>query len=166
LTIVGALGGEVADDDNNVAVPSGRSATSTTATATVACTDDDVIVETKEYNLVGRVGDENNAIGNKLVLLLLRRPNDDVERREARDKEKTERVAAMNARKWNKWMVSGRKVRDGDDDNDVESDSLSSTLELLLSLLSLSSSLDGIVNGKVERAGSERRHPRRRHRRR
>lgn len=73
------------------------------ATATITCTDDDDIIDTKDYDLVKDEIDNSN----KLVRLLRRRPNVDVER-EAR-KEEMERVAA-NARKWNEWMVSGRKI--------------------------------------------------------
>jgi hypothetical protein len=109
---------------------------------TIACTDDDAIIETKDYNLVR--GDEGSNNSNKLVRLLLRRPNynDDIER-EAR-KEESERAAA-NARKWNEWMVSGRKVRDGDDnDAEVES-SASESASLLL----------GGVDVSIEGAESE-----------
>jgi len=79
-------------------------------TATITCTEDDSVIESKDYDLL-----ENNSNSNKLVRMLLRLPNnnDDVER-EARREEK-ERVAA-NARKWSEWMVSGRKVWEGDDD--------------------------------------------------
>ena len=83
-------------------------------TATITCTEDDAVIETKDYDLlVAR--DENNNNSNKLMRMLLRLPNnnDDVER-EAQREEK-ERVAA-NARKWSEWMVSGRKVWEGDED--------------------------------------------------
>ena len=146
-TIFGILGGtNLMMGEVSMGVGGDAVISSGTTTTTIACTDDDAIIETKDYDLVWGGGDENSNNSNKLVRLLLRRPNynnDDVER-EAR-KEETERAAAQNARKWNEWMVSGRKVRDGDDD-DAELDS--STSE------SSSSSLDG-VDGIVDGAGSE-----------
>jgi len=97
-----------------VAGESGAASSVVATRATITCTEDDAVIETKDYDLPA-ARDENSNNSNKLVRLLLRLPSqsDDVER-EARREEK-ERVAA-NARKWNEWMVSGRKVWEGDDD--------------------------------------------------